>query len=159
MHTVLDTFQLLGRVYADPTSPTGKLPNADEAVAASLRELANTPGLLPKIFFIQLSDAERLDPPLSPSHPFYAEEQLPRMQWSRNARLFPCEEHLGGYLPVLDMAKVLFEEIGYRGIVSMEVFSRTMTDPDPSVPRDHAERAMRSWKTLQKQLKEPKHML
>jgi len=150
--TVLDTYQLLGRVYGDPTSPTGKQPNADADVAASLHELANTPGLLSKLFYIQLSDAERLNPPLSSTHPFWNAAQLPHMQWSRNARLFPCEKDMGGYLPVLDMAKVLFDQVGFRGWVSLENFSRTMADPDPSVPKTHAERGMKSWKVLLKEM-------
>jgi len=49
---------------------------------------------------------------------------------------------------VLDMAKVIFDQVGFRGWVSMESFSRTMADPDPSVPRTHAERGMKSWKAL-----------
>src|ERR1700727_2501858 len=69
--------QLLGRVYGDPTSPTGKQPNADADIAASLRELASTPNLLPKLFYIQLSDVERMDPPLSSTHPFWNATQLP----------------------------------------------------------------------------------
>jgi len=142
------SFQLLGRVYGDPTSPTGKQPNADADVAASLRELANTPGLLPKLFYIQLSDVERMNPPLS--------HQLTHsgmtLNYRRNARLFPYEQDRGGYLPILDMSKVLLGRVGFRGRVSMESFSRTMADPDPSVPKTHAERGMKSWKALLKEL-------
>jgi 4-hydroxyphenylpyruvate dioxygenase len=141
-------------VYGNPTSPTGKQPNADADLAASLHELANTPDLLPKLFYIQLSDAERMDPPLSPTHPFWNAAQLPHMQWSRNARLFPCEKDMGGYLPILDMVEVLFGQVGFRGWVSMESFSRTMSDPDPSIPRTHAERGMKSWKALLKEMGE-----
>jgi len=59
---------------------------------------------------------------------------------------------MGGYLPVLDMAKVLFDRVGFRGWVSLETFSRTMADPDPSVPKTHAERGMKSWKALLKEM-------
>jgi 4-hydroxyphenylpyruvate dioxygenase len=152
--TVLDTYQLIGRVYGDPTSPTGKQPNADSDLAASLQELATTSGLLPKLFYIQLSDAERLDPPISPTHPFWDASQKPHMQWSRNARLFPFEEDKGGYLPVMDFVKVVFDQVGYRGWVSMESFSRTMSDPGPGVPRSHAQRGMNSWKAVLKAVSE-----
>lgn len=66
--------------------------------------------------------------------------------WSRNARLFPCEEQLGGYLPVLEMFSAWVFELGYRGWVSMELFNRSMSDSDPSVPEIHAKRGMASWK-------------
>lgn len=74
------------------------------------------------------------------------------MSWSRNARLFPCETERGGYLPVGDFAKVLFEDLGYRGWVSMEIFSRTMCEPGEEVPKEHAERGVRSWKKLCEEL-------
>lgn len=76
------------------------------------------------------------------------------MQWSRNARLFPCEEEMGGYLPVLDMARVVFGEVGFRGWVSMESFSRTMGESGEDVPMTHAQRGMKSWKALVKQLED-----
>lgn len=143
-----DGTQILARVYGDPTSVNGLQVGAETALAATLSRMAETPGLLAKLFYVQLSDAERLDPPLSPTHPYYDAAQKPNMQWSRNARLFPCEEDRGGYLPVEAVVKVLFEDVGFRGWVSMEVFSRTMLDPDPATPRAHAERGIRSWKTL-----------
>ncbi|PBL00734.1 sugar phosphate isomerase [Armillaria gallica] len=151
--TVLDTYQILGRIYGDPTSPTGKQTDAEEALAASLKEMvAAAPALLPKLFYVQLSDAEFIYPPLTPTHPFYDPAQKPQMMWSRNARLFPCESDRGGYLPVDKVAKVLFEDIGYRGWISMEVFSRTMSEPGKEVPREHAQRGMKSWKAFLTQL-------
>ncbi|KAK0233493.1 hypothetical protein IW262DRAFT_85705 [Armillaria fumosa] len=136
---VLDTYQILGRIYGDPTSATGKQIGAEQALATSLKEMvAVAPALLPKLFYVQLSRAEFMRPPLSPTHPFYNPAQKPRMTWSRNARLFPCESDRGGYLPVGEVAKVLFEDIGYRGWISMEVFSRTMSEPDKEVSREHA---------------------
>ncbi|KAJ6568391.1 xylose isomerase-like protein [Mycena vulgaris] len=150
--TVLDTYHILACVYGDPTSPNGLQPEAETTLAASLSRLANTPNLLAKLFYVQLSDAERLEPPLSPIHPYYDAAQKPNMQWSRNARLFPCEEARGGYLPVEAVVKVLFGDMGFRGWVSLEVFSRSMTDPDPTTPKAHAERGIQSWKTLLQRL-------
>lgn len=67
------------------------------------------------------------------------------MMWGRNARLFPCETDRGGYLPVVELAKVIFDDVGYRGWVSLEVFSGSAAQEDESVPRNHAERARKSW--------------
>jgi 4-hydroxyphenylpyruvate dioxygenase len=114
--------------------------------------METTPGLVDKLFYVQFSDAERIDPPLSPSHPYFDPAQAPHMQWSRNARLFPCETDRGGYLPIIDMARVWFEKLGFRGWVSLEIFSRTMSEADESVPRDHAQRGIISWNNLVKEL-------
>jgi 4-hydroxyphenylpyruvate dioxygenase len=35
----------------------------------------------------------------------------------------------------------------------MELFSRTMTDPDPSVPHEHARRGMVSWRKVREGLR------
>ncbi|KAK0481857.1 xylose isomerase-like protein [Armillaria novae-zelandiae] len=57
--TVLDTYQILGRIYGDPTSATGKQIGAEEALAAPLKEMVVVAhALLPKLFYVQLSDAE-----------------------------------------------------------------------------------------------------
>jgi hypothetical protein len=42
------------------------------------------------------------------------------------------------------------ERLGYQGWISMELFSRTMADPIPKRPDEHARRGMESWKTLVK---------
>lgn len=151
--TVLDTYHILANVYGDPTSSTGLKETGAADLVASLKEMATVgPELVKKIFYVQLSDAERLEPPLSPSHAFWDPEMQPLMMWSRNARLFPSEPELGGYLPVKDILKVLLEDVGYRGPISMEVFSNSMFKRGPEVPVSHAQRGMRSWNALQKEL-------
>lgn len=151
--TVLDTYHILAKVYGDPASSTGLKTTGPTDLIASLKEMTTVgPNFINKIFYVQLSDAERLDPPLSPSHPFWDPEMKTQMMWSRNARLFPCEPELGGYLPVKDVFKVVLEDVGYRGPVSMEVFSRSMFEPGPEVPTSHAQRGMKSWKALLKEL-------
>ncbi|KAE8351008.1 xylose isomerase-like protein [Aspergillus coremiiformis] len=142
----LDTFNIAGRVYADPSSPTGKAPNADADLQASLTRLRSRVDLS-KVFYIQIVDGERLSAPLDESHPFYVKGQPARMNWSRNARLFAFEEDRGGYLPVLDVARAFFD-LGFEGWVSLELFSRTLADPDPSTPHNHAKRGLESWKKL-----------
>ncbi len=145
----LDTFNIAGREWADPASPDGKVANADEILRKSLAKMKRTIDVN-KIFFIQVVDAERLRNPLNSSHVFHVHGQPPRMSWSRNARLFPFEK--GGYLPVLDVLKALTDEDGlnYKGWVSFELFSRTMADPDETVPREHARRGMESWEKVVK---------
>jgi 4-hydroxyphenylpyruvate dioxygenase len=53
----LDTFHIAGRVWGDPTSPSGRTQDADEALEASLDRLVREVDPR-KIFYVQLSDAE-----------------------------------------------------------------------------------------------------
>ncbi|KAL1956994.1 hypothetical protein VTO42DRAFT_6483 [Malbranchea cinnamomea] len=147
----LDTFNLAGRVYADPASPTGKTPDADAALRASISRLPTTVDPA-KIFFLQVVDGERLATPLDESHDFHVPGQPPRMSWSRNARLFPFEEDRGGYLPVVDVARAFFAT-GFEGWVSLELFSRTLANPHPDTPREHARRGIESYRKLERALK------
>ncbi|OKL57522.1 3-dehydroshikimate dehydratase [Talaromyces atroroseus] len=143
----LDTFNIAGRVWADPTSPTGKTANADADLRASLDRMRTTVDIN-RVFFIQLVDAERMQSPLIEGHPWHVEGQPARMSWSRNARLFAYEVDRNGYLPVIDIAKVILKDLRYKGWVSMELFSRTMVDSHPSVPASHARRGIASWEKL-----------
>jgi 4-hydroxyphenylpyruvate dioxygenase len=148
----LDTFNLAGRVWADPASGTGKTENADADLKESLDRLVKTVDPK-KVFYIQIVDGERLSQPLLEGHPFYNKEQPSRMSWSRNARLFAFEEERGGYLPIKEVATAFINELGFDGWVSLELFSRTMADPDPSTPANHARRGGESWKNLVRELK------
>jgi 4-hydroxyphenylpyruvate dioxygenase len=149
----LDTFNIAGRVWADPSRPDGKVEgDADARLSESLDALVRTVDVS-KVFYIQLVDAERLEAPLDQDHPYFGEGQPARMSWSRNARCFMGEEERGAYLPVWEVANAIVHKLGYRGFVSMELFSRTMTDPDPSVPRQHAQRGMASWKKIREGLR------
>jgi 4-hydroxyphenylpyruvate dioxygenase len=148
----LDTFNIAGRSYADPTSPTGKLPDAEKEFTASMQRMAREidPS---KVFYVQVVDAERLSRPLDTTHPFHVDGQKPRMSWSRNCRLFICEEERGGYLPVVECLKTICGDresggLGYKGWVSMELFNRTLIGDKPEVPAEHADRAMESWRRL-----------
>ena len=157
----LDTFNIAGRIWADPASPSGKTPNADAVLRASLNRMRATVDIK-RVFFIQLVDAERMETPLVEGHPWHVESQPPRMSWSRNARLFAYEADRGGYLPVAEIARTILKDLGYKGWVSMELFSRTMADPDPSVPADHAKRGIASWEKLRADILDsdgPSHQL
>ncbi|CAI7587413.1 unnamed protein product [Penicillium bialowiezense] len=147
----LDTFNIAGRIWADPTSPDGTTPNADEVLKASMDRLVQRVDVK-KVFYVQVVDAERLSLPLIEGHEYHVPEQTPRMSWSRNCRLFAMETDRGGYLPVIEISKVIFHQLGYRGWVSLELFSRTMADPSPTTPEQHAQRGSESWKKLKSAL-------
>ena len=145
----LDTFNIAGRVYADPAAPDGKTPNADADMKKSLEELVKRVDVK-KVFYIQVVDAEKMRNLLVEGHAFYVKEQPARMSWSRNARLFAGEE--GGYLPVMDITRAIVEGLGYQGWISMELFSRTMSESGEHVPADHARRAAQAWKLIEREI-------
>jgi 4-hydroxyphenylpyruvate dioxygenase len=147
--TCLDTFNIAGRVWGDPEAEDGKTAGADEALRRSLERLRNVD--VTKVFYVEIVDAERMRKPLREGHEWRVEGQKPRMSWSRNARLFPFEtESRGGYLPVLEIFKVITEEVGYTGYVSFELFSRTMNEAGDHIPEEHARRGEASWGKLVK---------
>jgi 4-hydroxyphenylpyruvate dioxygenase len=146
----LDTFNIAGRVYADPASPNGKTSNGEEEMKKSLEEMVKRVDVK-KVFYIQVVDAEKMREPLVEGHAWYNEDQPSRMSWSRNARLFAFEE--GGYLPVLAVTRAIIEGLGYKGWVSMELFSRTMGEAGNEVPKEHARRARLAWEKLEKEVK------
>ena len=143
----LDTFHIAGRVWGDPASPDGKTPNAEAELVASLARLVNSVDVA-KVFYVQLSDAQKLSSPLVTGHPFHVEGQPRRMTWSRAARLFPCEESRGGYLPVLEVADAIVNGLGYRGWISMEMFSRHLWEADANIPSEYAKRAALSYQVV-----------
>jgi 4-hydroxyphenylpyruvate dioxygenase len=151
----LDTFNIAGREWADPASPSGKVENADEVFKESMRRMVREIDVM-KVFYVQVVDAERMSRQLDKSHPFHVDGQKPRMSWSRNSRLFICEEERGGYLPVVDVLKAICDEktgLGYKGWISMELFNRSLVEEREEVPKEHAERAMESWRRLSKAMR------
>ncbi|KAK4501174.1 hypothetical protein PRZ48_006980 [Zasmidium cellare] len=144
----LDTFNIVGRVWADPASPSGMTPTADQDLAASLTRLKDTIDAS-KIFFVQVVDAEKMEQPLVKGHPWWKADQPARMSWSRNARVFVWED--GGYLPIGRVLEVLFGGLGYEGWVSMELFSRDLADPEGDVLERLAGRGIESWEWLRRE--------
>jgi len=142
----LDTFNIAGRIYADPESPTGRTADAEEAVRRSVARLAEVDPR--KVFYVQIVDAERLREPLVEGHSFYHVDQPARMSWSRNCRLFYGEKDRGAYLPVREIASAIFHEIGFDGWVSLELFNRRMSDDGEEVPEELAQRGAISWTKL-----------
>ncbi|KAJ6551289.1 xylose isomerase-like protein [Mycena capillaripes] len=147
---ILDSFNFLGNQYADPSNAT------HSALLQNLVVLART---IPahKIFLYQLADAE---PPCASSATTESTPCAPpRMAWSRAARLFPCEDALGAWLPVTDLSLAVVEA-GYPAAThdtcgdeddvwwSLEVFSNSLMDPRPECVEEHGGRGLVGLKTL-----------
>jgi 4-hydroxyphenylpyruvate dioxygenase len=153
----LDTFNIVGRIWADPTAEDGTNgPSSDKDLEESLSVLVKTVDVK-KVWYVQVVGAERLSSPLVKGHEWYFEGQPARMSWSRNARLFYGEEERGQYLPIDRAARALLDPVdkgglGFQGWVSMELFSRTMNDEKKEVPDEHARRGAESWNRLLKEL-------
>ncbi|KAH8881470.1 putative dehydroshikimate dehydratase [Thozetella sp. PMI_491] len=148
----LDSFNIAGRIYADPASLTGRTPDAEQVVRDSIARMVADIDIR-KVFYVQIVDAERLAEPLVEGHQFYNAEQPTRMSWSRNCRLFYGEKERGAYLPIKDIATAFFRTLGFEGWVSLELFNRRMGDADPKVPEELAQRGAISWAKLVKDMK------
>jgi len=147
----LDTFNIAGRIYADPKSSTGCLPDCNIAVSKSLKRLVSTVDVS-SVFLVQVADGERLSRPLDETHPFYNVEQPARMSWSRNARLLYGEGQHGAYLPVQSIMSAIIHGLGFKGWLSFEVFNRRLTERDEHVPEEMAQRGAQSWSRMTKDL-------
>ncbi|KAI6914593.1 xylose isomerase-like protein [Hortaea werneckii] len=150
----LDSFHFSVALWADPYSPTGIQPNGDRQLEDSLRELV-TQLPLEKLFYLQLSDGEKLNPPYSEKHPWFDPALQPGHVWSNEARPFPLETEYGSYMPVWTIAHAFLVELGYTGWVSMETFDRRMKS-EGEAPSKSAQRARNSWDALKSQLAAPK---
>ncbi|RAH87330.1 xylose isomerase-like protein [Aspergillus japonicus CBS 114.51] len=146
----LDNFHEHTKLWGSNVDRSGKLPTGDQDLTASLKRFREQCPL-EKIFYVQLSDAERFDPPLSETHPWYLHGEAPQFTWSKHARPFPMEAELGGYLPILETVKTWVVDKGFEGWVSMEVFDWRMRDVEHK-PEDAARRARVSWEKIQQRL-------
>ncbi|CAI7665104.1 unnamed protein product [Penicillium manginii] len=145
------TVTLAEKLWADPFVSSGKFPEAEKALQDTLdRFVKSCP--MEKVFYVQLSDGEKFDPPFSEAHSWYTEGEAHQFTWSKYARPFPGETDLGGYMPVNEIVRAWIVEKGYKGWVSMEVFDRRMRDEN-SRPEVAAARGVESWEGIQKVLK------
>lgn len=150
-----DTFNLAGKVWADPERLGGVLVDADDdanctancLLQQSLHRLLTQVDVR-QIAYIQVVDAEKLSSPLVAGHEFYTADQPARMSWSRNCRLFYGEESRGAYLPIEAILKILLVDLGFEGYISAEVFHRDLAAERKDVPREFAERARVSWEKI-----------
>ncbi|KIW92449.1 uncharacterized protein Z519_06296 [Cladophialophora bantiana CBS 173.52] len=159
----LDTYLVLARLWSDPRSPSGRRPGGDAALHMSLETFraripdsatAASSTTQAPIVYVQLSDAERLAPPILPGHATYSEHQDGVHSWCRYGRLFPLERARSAYLPVLDVARTWSKDSGWTGgWLSIDVFHRDM-EREGSGPEHWAERGTRSWEELVKRLGE-----
>lgn len=147
----LDSYNILGKIYADPASPTGRTPDCEEETVESVKRMLSDIDTS-KIFLVQVADGERLSQPLNENHPFFNAEQPCRMSWSRNARLFYGEPQHGGYLPAKHVLRTIVQGLGFEGWLSFEVFNRRLTDGDDQVPEEMAKRAAESWVKMKTEL-------
>ena len=145
----LDTYHVIARVWADPHSSstgTGIVPGGFAALRATLeRFMEQCP--TEKIFYLQLSDAERLEQPLSPNHPAYKPEWAhwdATMHWCVWGRLFPYETEHGAYFPMDEILRFWLKEKQWKGWVSMEIFHRDMVKESLG-PEVLAQRGYKSW--------------
>jgi sugar phosphate isomerase/epimerase len=150
----LDTYHVLGRLWADPRAPSGRRPGGAAAVRDSLNrflQLCRDQDLARKIIYIQLSDAEHLDPPILPGHEVYDQAKDGVHSWCMYGRLFPLETDKGAYLPVEDICRTWLKDSGWNGWVSMEIFHREMKD-ETHGPEEWASRGIESWRKMLKML-------
>lgn len=117
----LDTFQIAGGEWADPTTQSGRRgdvakPDLDEEFRQNLQSLSST---IPseKIYLLQVSDAYKPPNPLDPKPDKCG--LRPRGKWSSSFRPMPGKE--GGYLPVEEVARAV-KDTGFAGWFSIEIF-------------------------------------
>ena len=151
----LDTFQIIGGEYADPTKDGGIMTDVDgqhlgQRFAASLEELTQA---VPadKIYLLQISDAWL---PKTPIGDLAKDRLRPKGRWSKNYRPLPYD---GGYLPIQEVAKKVLDT-GARSWWSVEVFDG---GPEGGEEREtdlqaFCERAMKSVQRLLKESGEGK---
>jgi len=142
----LDTYHVLSRLWADPREHSGLRAGGNSALRDSLQRFRDS---CPKdkIIYIQLSDAEKLSPPLLPGHPAYREEYDGPHAWCNYGRLFPLDSEKGAYLPMEEISRAWLVDSGWTGWVSMEIFHRELKEAEKG-PEYWAQRARQSWDKL-----------
>lgn len=148
---VLDTFQILGECWADPTNPSGEFYDAEIRLQECLHDLRLTfAGHLEKqtknrekIFYVQVGDAERFPAPLTTQNNLFDPSMHAnlKMAWNRSCRTFACE----GYLPLLPLLKVLFQDIKFEGVVSAELMNVNTSSKEETFPSRSSQRASAAW--------------
>ena len=120
----LDTFHIASKEAGNPFSPASPIQEGGfQRLQRSLDELKCTVNPA-NIVYLQLSDATVADLEQK-EYPMQDLAQPALMTQSRNCRIYPCEEQYGSTLPVIQVAKTIFD-MGYNGWVSMEVFHTDM---------------------------------
>lgn len=146
----LDTYHVLARVWADPSTVSGVRPGAASALRDTIERFRST---CPpeKIIYVQLCDGEKMSPPILPGHPTYREDKAATHSWCMYGRIFPLEVEEGAYFPMEEILRAWLVESGWNGWVSMETFHRDM-EKEEFGPKIWAERATKSWDRVMKLL-------
>lgn len=152
---IIDAFNILAVEFANPYNPAGHgriYPTIEESIEVLCLSLASLAITVPanKIFFFQVGDAELVDPktfplPTDPDIP-------PLLPWSRGHRLYPLEISKGGYMPTELVAAAVLAT-GYKGPISLEVFSNSLNKAGIDVPTIHARRGIDGLQKLVKAVK------
>ena len=148
---IVDAFNVLAVEWADPYNPAGHgriystIEESVERLCVSLASMvASVPG--DKIFFVQIGDAELVDPMVL--QPFLPDPETPKLlPWSRGHRLYPYERSKGGYMPAQLVAAAIIAT-GYKGPLSLEVFNNSLNVPGNDVPTHHAQRGITGLKKM-----------
>jgi sugar phosphate isomerase/epimerase len=148
----LDTYHVLARLWADPTVRSGRRPGGNAAVRLSLQRFG-TDCPRDKIFYVQLSDAEKAEPSVLPGHPAYKEKEAVLHSWCLYGRIFPFEQEHGAYLPLKEILTAWLLGSGWTGWVSMETFHHSMREAHKG-PELWAGRARLSWEKCIEVLRE-----
>lgn len=151
----LDSFHLSTALWADPFTSSGRQPHGDERLEEALRAFVKDCPV-DKIFYVQLSDGELLDPPYSENHPWYDPNLEVGHVWSNEARPFPLETDYGAYMPVQAIAQAFLVDKGFSGWVSLETFDRRMRE-EVNDPIQNAGRGMKAWRHLRERLLAARH--
>jgi sugar phosphate isomerase/epimerase len=129
----LDTFQICGMGYGDPSIESGfvkdmPLDQVEKRFRASMQDLSDT---VPRdlIYLLKISDAYKPQKPLkSPALPDkHKNEEVPQIKWSRDFRTLPFGE---GYLPMKEVVRAVLET-GARCYFALDV-----SDGGPAGKRD-----------------------
>ncbi|CAI6092992.1 unnamed protein product [Clonostachys chloroleuca] len=148
----IDTYHVLARVWADPRTPSGIRPGGASALRDTIDRFRKT---CPKekIIYVQLSDGEKMAPPILPGHPAYKEDDDATFSWCLYGRVFPLEAEEGAYFPLKEILQAWLLETEFRGWASMETFHRDMYK-ESFGPAVWAERGVKSWSRIHKLLQD-----
>lgn len=110
----LDSFHFCVALWADAFNSSGRQIDGDGKLRKSLQEFVRD---CPKekIFYVQISDGERMDPPYSEKHPWYDPSLQVGHVWSDHARPFPLEVDYGAYMPVQEITQGFLIDKGFTG--------------------------------------------
>lgn len=146
----MDTFHIAVTLWGDAHHLPGIQRDAETKLTTSLQSLVRLCNV-ERIFYLQLSDGEQLDPPYSTRHPWYNSDLEAEHVWSNEARPFPLETEYGAYMPVEEIARAFLVGLKFKGWVSLETFDRRMRQENFGLGHS-AERGRRSWETLRRRL-------